>query len=252
MNSSYFFETSKVTEDCIDWIRQWFEQNGPHAKAIIGISGGKDSSVAAALCVKAIGKHRVLGVLMPQGTQHDIDASHRLCEHLEIDSVVINIGDSVHLIQNTVRTSMRQDLSVQSIVNLPARIRMSVLYAVSQTVGGRVVNTCNLSEDWVGYSTRYGDSAGDFSPLGSLTVTEVKQIGAYLGLPDDLVSKTPEDGLSGKSDEENLGFSYAELDTYIRTGAIENLEHQHKIDALHQKNLFKTKPMPVFSYGAKL
>lgn len=241
------FEVESVTEDCISWIRTWFAENGSNANAVIGISGGKDSSVTAALCVKALGKDRVFGVLMPQGIQYDIDIARRLCEHLDIDYTVINIGDLVSLTQDTVHTALQKELSVQSVTNLPARIRMSLLYAVSQTVGGRVANTCNLSEDWVGYSTRYGDSAGDFSPLGRLTVTEVKQIGSFLGLPDEFVFKTPEDGLSGKSDEENLGFSYEELDRYIRTGIIENTDHQKKIDELHYKNQFKLNPMPVFS-----
>lgn len=247
MKTHYSFDVPSVTANCIDWIRKWFAENGSNAKAIIGISGGKDSSVTAALCVKALGTDRVFGVLMPQGIQYDLDISHRLCKHLGIDYTVINIGDIVSLTQNTVHTALHQELSAQSVTNLPARIRMSVLYTVSQTVGGRVANTCNLSEDWVGYSTRYGDSAGDFSPLGALTVTEIKQIGTHLGLPHEFVFKTPEDGLSGKSDEENLGFSYNELDLYIRTGNIDNTAHQKKIDHLHHKNLFKQNPIPVFS-----
>ena len=123
---------------------------------------------------------------------------------------------------------------------------MATVYAVSQSVNGRVCNTCNLSEDWVGYSTRYGDSVGDFSPLSRLTVAEVKELGHLLGLPYDLVEKVPIDGLCGKTDEDNLGFTYAVLDRYIRTGEIDDPATKERIDRLHRINQFKLELMPVF------
>ena len=238
------FDAKKVKDQCVAWIQKFFEENGPGCNAIIGVSGGKDSSIAAALCVEALGKDRVIGVLMPQGEQQDIDMSYRLVEHLGIRHYKINIEDAVNGILN----QMPQQLPVssQTIQNLPPRIRMSTLYAVSQSSNGRVCNTCNLSEDWVGYSTRYGDSVGDFSPLSRLTVQEVKEIGYLLGLPRDLVDKTPIDGLCGKTDEENLGFTYAELDTYIRTGEIADLQKKELIDRKHKANLFKLQLMPSF------
>ena len=238
------FDAVKIKTDCINWIREFFEENGKDCNAVIGISGGKDSSVAAALCVEALGKERVIGVLMPCGEQHDIDMAYMLVNHLGIKHYVVNIKDAI----DGLMTAMPSDLeiSAQSRTNLPPRIRMSTLYAVSQSVNGRVVNTCNLSEDWVGYSTRYGDAAGDFSPLSNLTVDEVKQIGRLLGLPDVLVDKTPIDGLCGKTDEENLGFTYAELDRYIRTGKIEDKQKKERIDKLHKQNLFKLQLMPTF------
>ncbi|MGN1320370.1 MAG: NAD(+) synthase [Acutalibacteraceae bacterium] len=238
------FDAKKVKDECVSWIKSFFEENGKGCNAVVGISGGKDSSVAAALCVEALGKDRVIGVLMPQGEQHDIDMAYMLVNHLGIKHYVVNIKDAV----DGLLGSMPQDLdiSVQSKINLPPRIRMSTLYAVSQSCNGRVVNTCNLSEDWVGYATRYGDAAGDFSPLSNLTVTEVKQIGNVLGLPRELVEKTPIDGLCGKTDEENLGFTYAELDKYIREGVIENAETKALIDQKHAANLFKLQLMPSF------
>ena len=242
------FDAWKVKNDCAAWIRAFFEENGKDCNAVIGISGGKDSSVAAALCVEALGKDRVIGVLMPCGAQADIDCAELLVRHLGIRSVTVNIKDAVDGLTGAIPF----ELSRQSTVNLPARIRMATLYAVSQSNNGRVVNTCNLSEDWVGYSTRYGDAAGDFSPMSKLTVDEVKQLGRLLGLPAQLVDKTPIDGLSGKSDEENLGFTYAELDRYIRTGEIENAEHKARIDRLHKQNLFKLQLMPVFEYDAPI
>lgn len=238
------FDAVKIKNECVEWIRDFFEKNGKGCNAVVGISGGKDSSVAAALCVEALGRDRVIGVLMPCGEQHDIDMAQLLVDHLGMKYYIINVKDAVDGIIN----SLPKDLSItsQTVQNVPPRIRMSTLYAVSQSVNGRVVNTCNLSEDWVGYSTRYGDSVGDFSPMSFLTVTEVKAIGRVLGLPDVLVDKTPIDGLCGKTDEENLGFTYAELDRYIREGIIEDVEKKEIIDRKHKANLFKLEFMPCF------
>lgn len=238
------FDAEKVKNECVEWIRDFFEKNGKDCNAVVGISGGKDSSVVAALCVEALGKDRVIGVLMPCGEQADIDCSKKLVEHLGIKNYTINVFDAVEGLKTQVAKEM--ELSNQSLVNLPPRIRMATLYAVSQSVNGRVANTCNLSEDWVGYSTRYGDAAGDFSPLSNLTVQEVKAIGTLLGLPDDLVQKTPIDGLCGKTDEDNLGFTYAVLDKYIREGVIEDEKLKAKIDRMHANNLFKLQLMPAF------
>lgn len=238
------FDALKVKNQCVEWIKNFFEENGKGCNAVIGISGGKDSSVAAALCVEALGKERVIGVLMPCGEQFDISCSYMLVEHLGIKHYVVNIKDAVEGLKGAIPAEL--ELSNQSLVNLPPRIRMSTLYAVSQSCNGRVVNTCNLSEDWVGYSTRYGDAAGDFSPLCNLTVAEVKEIGRLAGLPDELVNKTPIDGLCGKTDEDNLGFTYAQLDRYIRTGEIDDMEIKEKIDRMHRNNLFKLQLMPSF------
>lgn len=240
------FDAEKVKNQCVLWIRDFFESNGKDCNAVVGISGGKDSSVVAALCVEALGRDRVIGVLMPQGVQHDIDASYALVEHLGIKHYEVNIKDAVDGVLNSI--SQLPEISRQTNINLPARIRMATLYAVSQSVNGRVANTCNLSEDYVGYATRYGDGAGDFSPLCNLTVTEVKEIGRLLGLPEKLVEKTPIDGLSGKSDEDNLGFSYAVLDKYIRNIENPDPETKSKIDRLHSLNKFKLEKMPGFTF----
>ncbi len=239
------FNAEKIKNDCVQWIKDFFEENGKGCNAVVGISGGKDSSIAAALCVEALGKERVIGVLMPLGEQHDIDKAFMLVNHLGIRHYVVNIKDAYEGIIASLPKAL--PLTEQTKQNLPPRIRMSTLYAVSQSCNGRVCNTCNLSEDWVGYSTRYGDSAGDFSPMSNLTVTEVKQIGYLLGLPKELVDKVPIDGLCGKTDEENLGFTYAELDKYIRTGVIEDQTKKELIDKKHKANLFKLQLMPIFN-----
>lgn len=238
------FDVVKVKNECVAWIRDFFEKSGKGCNAVVGISGGKDSSVVAALCVEALGRDRVIGVLMPCGDQFDISCSFQLVNHLGIKHYVVNIKDAVE----GLKAAMPKDLplTAQTVNNIPARVRMTTVYAISQSCNGRVANTCNLSEDWVGYSTRYGDAAGDFSPLSNLTVDEVKKIGHLLGLPTELVEKVPIDGLCGKTDEDNLGFTYAELDRYIRTGEIEDQEKKAKIDDRHVKNLFKLQLMPVF------
>ncbi len=241
------FNVAKVTDDLVKWLNDWFSENGPGCNAVIGISGGKDSSVTAALCVRALGADRVIGVLMPNGEQYDIDVSEALVKHLGIRSYVVNIKDAYDGVVNAAKAA-GVELSNQSYINLAPRIRMSTLYAVSQSYNGRVINTCNLSEDWVGYSTRYGDSVGDVCPLGKLTVAEVKEMGTYLGLPDMFVHKVPSDGLCGKTDEDNLGFTYAVLDRYIRTGEIDDPETKALIDRKHKMNLFKLELMQTFQY----
>ena len=241
------FNVEKVTNDLVRWLNDWFEENGPGCNAVIGISGGKDSSVTAALCVRALGADRVIGVLMPNGEQYDINVSEALVKHLGIRSYVVNIKDAYNGVVNAAKAA-GVELSNQSYINLAPRIRMSTLYAVSQSYNGRVINTCNLSEDWVGYSTRYGDSVGDVCPLGKLTVAEVKELGTYLGLPDMFVHKVPSDGLCGKTDEDNLGFTYAVLDRYIRTGEIDDPETKALIDRKHKMNLFKLELMQTFQY----
>ncbi len=240
------FDRAKVTADMIEWIRGWFEQNGPGCNAIIGISGGKDSTVAAYACAAALGRDRVIGVSMPNGVQPDIDDAKAVAEHLGIKLITVNIKDCYDGLVSALEAAGETPLSNQARVNLPPRLRMSTLYAVSQNNNGRVVNTCNLSEDWVGYSTRYGDSAGDFSPLAGLTVAEVIEVGLELGAPEYLVKKVPSDGLCGKTDEDNLGFTYAVLDKYIRTGVCEDEEVKARIDRLNRINKFKLELMPTF------
>lgn len=242
------FDVKKVKNEIVEWLREWEENNGKGCNFIVGVSGGKDSSVVAALLVEAFGKDRVIGVKMPCGEQKDIDYSNMLINHLGIRGYTMNIGDAVGEIRSQFPVDVK--ISDQTTTNLPARIRMATLYAISQSVNGRVANTCNLSENWVGYCSKFGDAAGDFSPLENLTVTEVKAIGRELGLPSELVDKTPTDGLCGKTDEDNLGFTYAKLDAYIRDGIEPNEEVKAKIDSMHEKNLFKLQPMPSFVYQA--
>ena len=235
---------TKAMNGCIEWIREFFEENGKGCNAVLGISGGKDSSVVAALLVEALGKDRVIGVLMPNGEQADIDMAKLLVNHLGIKYYVVNIKEAYDGIINAFPEEL--NMSNQTKINLAPRLRMSTVYAVSQSVNGRVANTCNLSEDWVGYSTRYGDSVGDFSPCSHFTVQEVKEIGRILGLPEALIEKAPSDGLCGKTDEDNLGFTYAVLDKYIRTGEIEDEETKKLIDYKHKMNLFKLEVMPSY------
>ena len=230
----------------VQWIRDWFEENGKDCKAVIGISGGKDSSVVAALCVEALGKDRVIGVLMPNGEQSDIKDSFNVCNYLDIDRYVVNINSIVSAMNleviNTARRAFQP--SEQAMINLPPRIRMAILYFVSQSIGGRVVCTDNLSESYIGYSTRWGDNIGDFAPLANYTASEVIAIGDALGLPQDLVHKTPSDGLCGMTDEDRFGFTYEQLDSYIRTGKCDSEAVDEFIRAKHKANRFKQMTLP--------
>lgn len=233
-----------LKDKCVNWIREWFDKNGKDCTAVIGISGGKDSTVAAGLCVEALGKDRVFGVLMPNGEQSDIEDAIQVCKFLDIRYTIVNIQDAYYDIISKIDIPL---ISNQTKINLPPRLRMATLYAVSQSINGRVANTCNWSEEYVGYSTRWGDNVGDFSPLGRLLTDEVVDIGDALGLPYELVHKTPSDGLCGKTDEDNLGFTYEVLNKYLRTGECDDLEIKELIDDKHNKNLFKLEPIPVFS-----
>lgn len=241
------FDVKRATEATVEWVREWFKKNGPTCNAIIGISGGKDSSITAAICVEALGADRVIGVMMPNGEQIDIDMAELLVNHLGIKHYVINIKGAYDSIIKELGDA-GVDVSNDTVINLPPRLRMSTLYAVCQSNNGRVVNTCNLSEDWVGYSTRYGDSVGDFSPMSCFTTAEIRAMGRHLGLPSVLVDKVPDDGLSGMTDEDKLGFTYEVLDRYIRTGEIDDPATKERIDYLHEKNLFKLRFMDCFVY----
>lgn len=251
----YKFDAKKTKDQLVEWIRNWFAQNGPNCNAVIGLSGGKDSSIVAALCVEALGKDRVVGVTMPNIVQTeatvlsaDLNDVDILVKHLGIRLVTLPIAPAyTHIIANLERElGGYENVTNQTRVNLAPRIRMAGLYAVSQSLNGRVANTCNWSEEYVGYSTRFGDSVGDFAPLVNLTVTELLEIGKYLDIPYHLVDKKPADGLCGKTDEDNLGFSYAVLDRYIRTGECPDKIAKELIDEKHRKNLFKLEPIPSF------
>lgn len=253
----YHFNVENVKNDVVNWIRDWFDGdgegqgNGKGCNAIIGISGGKDSTIVATLCVEALGKDRVIGVMMPNGDQTDIEDSYKVCDTLGIKSYVINIEDSV----NDILKKLEQngiEITDQTRTNLPARIRMSTLYAVSQSHNGRVSNNCNLSEDVVGYSTKFGDAAGDFSPLSNLTTVEIVQLGDYLGLPYELVHKTPIDGLNTNpdgsyvTDEQSLGVTYSDIHSYVRGDDILETEVFEYIAKKEKKNKFKLEPMKRF------
>ena len=244
------FNAEAEIENIVAWIRDWFENNGPKANAVIGISGGKDSTIVAALLCKALGKDRVIGVLMPNGEQKDIADSKKVVEVLGIKHFIVNINPAVEGEYEALRAA-GVEIGKDAIINTPPRIRMTTLYAIAQSLpeGGRVTNTCNRSEDWVGYSTKYGDAAGDFSPCSDYLVCEMLKIGDALGLPADLIHKTPSDGLSGMSDEDKLGFTYATLAHYVLTGEIEDQATKEKIDRLHRLNLHKLQTIPMYKRG---
>lgn len=248
-------DPKKIKDEIVAWIREYFAENGPTASAVVGISGGKDSSVVAALLTEALGPGRVVGVLMPNGIQPDIADSEEIVNLLGIPHVTVNIMDGFNGMSAAINEALAtggvpgtSKMSRDSEINLAPRLRMSTLYAIAQALpnGGRVANTCNRSEDYIGYSTKYGDAAGDFTILSNLLVHEVIQIGEVLGLPERLTKKTPSDGLSGMSDEDKIGFTYATLDRYILTGECPDEAIKAKIDRMHRLNLHKLRLMPAY------
>ena len=248
------FDAEDARDACVEWIADYFAENGPDCNAIIGISGGKDSAVAAALCCEALGADRVVGVLMPNGRQEDFNDARNTCVELGIRYVCLNIKDVIGGVYHAVNSNNKfpsntsMSLSEQAEINLAPRVRMVMLYAVAQSMNGRVCNTSNLSEKFVGYTTYQGDMLGDFSPLGEFTSEEVVAIGNTYEYLDFVVNKVPADGLSGKTDEEKIGVPYAIINKYIRTGVCLDKDVKEKIDILHEKNAFKFESMPVFSY----
>lgn len=239
-------------DEVVDWIKDFFNENGPDCKAVVGISGGKDSSVVAALCVEALGKDRVFGVLMPQGEQADIEDSKKLVQFLGINYIVANINGAYQSLKNEIKVGLNDHWSKQSSFNLPPRLRMATLYAVAQTINGRVANTSNLSESYIGWSTRWGDSVGDFAPLRYLTTDEVVEIGRVCGLPEELLIKAPADGLTGNTDEENFGFTYEQLNNYIKNHTSGDLQIDEKIEQMHKKSEFKRRDIPSYQNESQI
>lgn len=239
-----------ITDKLIDWIKSSLEKSGGDS-VVLGISGGKDSSVVAALSARAIGKENVYGVLLPNGNQKDISFAYELCEELEIQHVNVPVdgisSEFFNSLNDLSSNNFIETISDKTQLNLLPRIRMTMLYAISQSIrNSRVMNTGNLSEGWIGYTTLYGDNTGAFAPLADFTSEEVIEIGRYLGLKDKFVDKIPEDGLTGNTDEEVIGFSYSVLNKYIREGIIEDEKIKKKIDKMHRESRFKFDTMPVY------
>ncbi|MBQ9281183.1 MAG: NAD(+) synthase [Treponema sp.] len=266
---AYAFDAEKIAAEVISWIQKWVSENGnEQTKVVVGVSGGKDSSVVSALLVKALGKDRVIGVMMPNGEQKDISDSQTLVSYLGIKHFTVNIAKAYEGIQKSfadagvivkkenvtekqTNDSLLDSFSAVFKTNTPARLRMVTLYGIGAQIGNcRVVNTCNLSEDLVGYSTFYGDAAGDFAPINKLTTEEVVAIGDYLGLPSSLTHKAPSDGMCGKTDEDNLGFTYHEVNEIARKN--EKGPNYDKIIAKYKANLFKVKIIALPCYKPNL
>lgn len=246
-HKNYNFDANHELNKCVEWTRQWFEENGKGCNAVLGMSGGKDSTIAAAILCLAIGCDRVIGVAMPEEGQ-DINEADKICKHLGMKYIKCPIGDICNAAYKAAEDSVT-DVTTQTAQNIPPRVRMTMLYAIAQSVNGRVVNTCNLSEDYIGYCTLFGDNVGSFSPIKNFTVEELLAIGNELGLPREWVYKTPDDGLPhSQPDEEKFGFSYATLDAWIRKGEVPDAETFSKIQKMHLSNLFKDRIVRIPSY----
>lgn len=240
-----------IVNERVNRIRDWYEnESGGSEGLILGISGGKDSSVVAALCSKAIGKDNVLGVIMPNGVQKDIDYAYGICDFLGIKRIKFNISNVYDSLYGDLKSlnnyNKSSDITIteDAKVNIPPRIRMTVLYAIGQSIRYRVVGTGNASERFVGYFTKWGDGACDFNPIARFTSEEVIEIGRELGIPEKFLIKPPADGLCGKTDEDNLGFTYKELNSFIKNGHCGSKEIENKIMSMHRRNLHKLLDIP--------
>ena len=240
----YNFDAKQTAEKLVKWLKDYFDNNGQPINAVVGCSGGNDSTVVLAALTKAIGPDRIYAILMPNGEQADIDDSYKICEYLGLKPHVCNIQDAYNGVVGSV--SGEFEPTGQMKINLAPVLRMTTLKAISQCVNGRFTCNGNASEAYIGWFTIDGDDRGSVKPLINMTVTEVIQVGEALGLPDWMIHKTPTDGLCGQTDEDKFGFTYEVLDKYIRTGEIDDLEIKAKIDDMHKKNAFKLKPMPSF------
>lgn len=240
----YNFDAKQTAEKLVKWLRDYFDNNGQPINAVVGCSGGKDSTVVLAALTKAIGPDRIYAVLMPNGEQADIDDSYKVCEFLGLKPHVCNIQDAYNGVVGSVSGEFEPTRQMR--INLAPVLRMATLKAISQCVNGRFTCNGNASEAYIGWFTIDGDDRGSVKPLINMTVTEVIQVGEALGLPDWMIHKTPTDGLCGQTDEDKFGFTYEVLDKYIRTGEIDDLEVKAKIDDMHKRNAFKLKPMPSF------
>ena len=242
---------SLLKDQCVAWIRDWFGRNGSSCSAVLGMSGGKDSTIAAALCAEALGPDHVIGVAMPAEGQ-SLNEADEICKYLGIRYLCLPIG-KIEAACDELGSLLSEGFSVQTLQNIPPRIRMTMLYAVAQSTNGMVANTCNYSEDYIGYATLYGDAAGSFAPFGRLCVREVRGIGHALGLPAKWVDKVPDDGLPHSSpDEQKFGFTYDMLDTYIREGVCEDEAVKSKIDSMHRRNLFKTEILHIPAFEPEI
>ena len=241
----YQFDAKKVKEQLIEGIRDWFEKNGKGCNAVIGLSGGKDSTIVAKLCVEALGADRVIGVGIPDKGQ-GLNEADAIAEWMGITFKQIRIDYLSDAIRKLLKISSTK-ITDQADMNVPPRLRMLMLYAISQSCNGRVIGTCNASENYIGYFTKYGDGASDFEPIADLTVHELYQIGDELGIPKKWTYKTPDDGLphSCPDDEkfEKMGFNYEKLDNYLRLGTSGDEVADKAIEKMHQQNLFKLNPV---------
>ena len=254
-NPEYRAEKLKDVDNIICELQHSCEKNGIRG-AVVGISGGKDSTIVAKLMSEVLGKENVMGVLMPNGEQKDIDDSYKVVNLLGMPYTVVNIKDAMKgLVENinlgfiSIQNTDREvKLTEPSYINIAPRIRMTVLYAIAQSMGNgwRVIGTTNKSEEYIGWLTKWGDGGCDFEPIIDFTVTELRQFGKYLGLPIELVDKTPVDGLTPLSDEDRIGFKYSELDEYIMFGTTGNNDIDNKIERMHEYSQHKRNPIPIF------
>ncbi len=243
-------ELIKQTEGAIDWIKEYVKQSGAKG-VVIGDSGGKDSATVLGMAVKALGKENVLAVSMPcHSVSHDFDDAKLVADTFGVKFLKVDLTKTYNEMENEIQVAMGEKLSKEATINMKPRLRMITLYGMAQSLGYLVIGTGNLCEAMVGYTTKWGDNASDFNPIGNFTVDEVLAIGKYVGVPERILQKAPNDGLGGKTDEEKMGIKYSQIAEMIETG---NTEENAKKEILkrYEASKHKRELVPIYTFERK-
>lgn len=230
----------------IDWIRDYVKSSGAKG-VVIGNSGGKDSAVVIALCVKALGKENVLTVAMPcSSIPQDLEDAKLVADTFDVQMLTVDLSSVYENLCLEIENAIINDILTEASINIRPRLRMIALYTIAQQNSYLVVGTGNKCEQYIGYTTKWGDNASDFNPIAEFTVSEVLEIGKILGVPSRVINKTPNDGLGLGNDEEKIGVTYKEIEEYITTGKTKNPTSMEKIEKMHRQSAHKREKIPVY------
>ncbi len=228
----------------IQWLQQQVKDAGAKG-AVVGLSGGIDSSVTSVLCKKAF-TDNVLGVIMPcYSNEQDAEDAEMLARNFDIKYIVKDLGPVLDQFLLTLKGDQEKTEGDLAIANMKPRLRMITLYYYAARDNYLVVGTDNWSELETGYFTKYGDGGIDLAPLGRLVKTEVRELAQHLNIPEEIIEKKPSAGLwQGQTDENEMGITYQELDEYILTGEARK-EVEDRVGELNRKSAHKLQPIPI-------
>ena len=247
-------ELYKHVENAIKWIKGYVENSGAKG-VVVGNSGGKDSAVVIAMATKALGCDRVLAVSMPcYSLDSDVEDAELVASTFGVKMLNIDLNNTFDvyekMINSVLNSELTMELNDESKVNSKPRLRMTTLYSIAQTMNYLVIGTGNLCEIMVGYTTKWGDNSCDFNPIGNFTVEEVLEIGKYLGVPENILLKSPADGLGFQTDEEKMGIKYKQISEMIETGNTDEIAKERIINMYNKSKHKRTLP-PIYKFERK-